>query len=208
MATGRRGSRRDQRQATARPAVEDETQLLGPGLTGSYLVLLAEGGEEMRAGAAALRSVAGLQVAHSRDFKKKPLMSAFDEADTVVFDELGVAVCDTPPDQIQALSGVESTLTEPGLQSSRSNPERVSSARTTFKITFEIRASCPAPGVDPRLLGPVESARPGQELEDPAAATAMPVNHLIARLAVSSGELWRSRTGKHAASECHAAALR
>jgi hypothetical protein len=107
MATGRRGSRRDQRQATARPAVEDETQLLGPGLTGSYLVLLAEGGEEMRAGAAALRNVAGLQVAHSRDFKKKPLMSAFDEADTVVFDELGVAVCDTPPDQIQALRGRE-----------------------------------------------------------------------------------------------------
>jgi hypothetical protein len=108
MATGRRGSRKDQSQAGARPAVEDETPLLGPGLTGSYLVLLAEGGEELQAGAAALRSVAGCQVAHSRDFKKKPLMSAFDEADTLVFDELGVAVCDAPPDQIQALSGAES----------------------------------------------------------------------------------------------------
>ena len=32
-----RGSRRDQRQATARPAVEEENQLLGRGLTGSDL---------------------------------------------------------------------------------------------------------------------------------------------------------------------------
>ena len=87
---------------------EDESQVLGPGLTGSYLILLAEGSDEMRAGAEALRRVAGLQVAHSRDYKEKPIISAFEEADTLVFDELGVAVSDTPPDQVQALSGVES----------------------------------------------------------------------------------------------------
>jgi subtilisin len=102
------GSRKDARTPEAGQAGDDDGQILGPGLTGSYLVLLAEDGDEMRAGAEALRRVAGLQVAHSRDFQKKPLMSAFEEADTLVFDELGVAVSDTPPDQVPALSGVES----------------------------------------------------------------------------------------------------
>ena len=101
-------SRKDARATGAGQAGEDETQVPGPGLTGSYLILLAEGRDEMRAGAEALRSVAGLKVAHSRDFQRKPIMSAFEEADTIIFDELGVAVSDTPPDQVQALSGVES----------------------------------------------------------------------------------------------------
>ena len=30
-------------------------------------------------------------------------MAAFEQADTLVFDEPGVAVSDTPPDQVQAL---------------------------------------------------------------------------------------------------------
>lgn len=167
MATGRRGSRRDQRQATARPAVEDETQLLGPGLTGSYLVLLAEGGEEMRAGAAALRSVAGLQVAHSRDFKKKPLMSAFDEADTVVFDELGVAVCDTPPDQIQALSGVESTSGILAVE-----PERVVYALNDEPRVPTILPVTPAPALGVSEAWTVEYLRGYRDA----------VNQLIARL--------------------------
>ena len=167
MATGRRGSRRDQRQATARPAVEDETELLGPGLTGSYLVLLAEGGEEMRAGAAALRSVAGLQVAHSRDFKKKPLMSAFDEADTVVFDELGVAVCDTPPDQIQALSGVESTSGILAVE-----PERVVYALNDEPHVPTILPVTPAPALGVSEAWTVEYLRGYRDA----------VNQLIARL--------------------------
>ena len=102
------GSRKEPRAAAAGQAVDDESQVLGPGLTGSYLVLLAEKRDERRAGLEALRSIAGLKIAHSRDFAKKPVMAAFEEADTVVFDELGVAVSDTPPDQVQALSGVES----------------------------------------------------------------------------------------------------
>jgi hypothetical protein len=89
-----RGSRKDTRATGAGQAVENEFEVLGPGLTGSYLVLLAEGSDEMQAGAKALRSVAGLHVAHSRDFEKKPLMSAFEEADTLVFDELG-SLCPT-----------------------------------------------------------------------------------------------------------------
>jgi subtilisin len=167
MATGRRGSRRGQRQAPARPAVEDETQLLGPGLTGSYLVLLAEGGEEMRAGAAALRSVAGLQVAHSRDFKKKPLMSAFDEADTVVFDELGVAVCDTPPDQIQALSGVESASGILAVE-----PERVVYALNDEPRVPTIPPVTPAPALGVSEAWTVEYLRGYRDA----------VNQLIARL--------------------------
>jgi subtilisin len=103
------GRRRGTPPAGAGPAVEPEDQVPAPGHTGSYLILLPEGDDEMRAGAEALHRVAGLQVAHSRDFPTAPLMSAFEEADTLVFDELGVAVSDTPPDQVQALSGVEST---------------------------------------------------------------------------------------------------
>ena len=62
--SGRGSSRRDTRAAAAGPAVEPEEQVPGPGLAGSYLVLLAESGDEMRAGAEALRPVAGQQVAH------------------------------------------------------------------------------------------------------------------------------------------------
>ena len=102
------GGRRRGTPAGAGPAVEPEDAVPAPGLTGSYLILLPEGDDEMRAGAQALHRVAGLEVAHSRDFQKEPLMAAFEQADTLVFDELGVAVSDTPPDQVQALSGIES----------------------------------------------------------------------------------------------------
>ena len=99
------GSRKSPRAAAAGAAVEVEAEVPAPGLTGSYLILLPESDDEMRAGAQALASVTGLQVAHSRDFQKKPLLSAFEEADTLVFETLGVAVVDAPPDQVQARSG-------------------------------------------------------------------------------------------------------
>ena len=126
----------------------------------------------MRAGAAALRSVAGLQVAHSRDFQKKPLMSAFEEADTLVFDELGVAVSDTPPDQVQALSGVESTSGILAVE-----PERIVYALSGR--TSRARRCCPHPGppalaclggLDGRLSARLP--RGGEPVDRPAAGRA------------------------------------
>jgi subtilisin family serine protease len=91
----RRGSR-----AEALPHL----QPTAPGLTGRHLVLLPE--DDVRTGISALKSVAGLKVAHSRDFSEQSLQTALAEADGILFDQLRVAVVATPPDQLHALNSV------------------------------------------------------------------------------------------------------
>ena len=134
------GGRRRGTPAGAGPAVEPEDAVPAPGLTGSYLILLPEGDDEMRAGAQALHRVAGLEVAHSRDFQKEPLMAAFEQADTLVFDELGVAVSDTPPDQVQALSGIESASGILAVE-----PERIVYAIGDMPRAPRVPSASPAP---------------------------------------------------------------
>ncbi len=88
--------------ASVPPAMPpDETP--APGTTGRYLVLLQE--DDIKAGVSALGDTAGIRsVARSGDFESGAV-SAADLAGTeaVVFDDLGVAVVQTPPDQIRAL---------------------------------------------------------------------------------------------------------
>jgi subtilisin family serine protease len=74
----------------------------GPGHTGRYLVLLPE--DDIQAGISTLKSVAGLQVAHSSDYQASSATVAFAQADGLVFDALRVAVVATPPDRLHALN--------------------------------------------------------------------------------------------------------
>ncbi|MCM3873500.1 MAG: S8 family serine peptidase [Pyrinomonadaceae bacterium] len=74
-----------------------------PGTTGRYLVLLREG--VGKAGAKALWDTAGLRAASASDFTDGGVEAKqLAEAEAILFEDLGVAVVDTPPEQIQALS--------------------------------------------------------------------------------------------------------
>lgn len=90
----------------ATPGVE-RTQPSNSGIaaetTGRYLVLMREG--TAKANVEALKNVAGVKAASSFDFKKGAVnMETLGGAQAVVFESLGVAVMDAPPDQTEAVS--------------------------------------------------------------------------------------------------------
>lgn len=73
-----------------------------PGTTGRYLVLMRE--DAVKAGAKLLREDAGLSVASSSDFDDGAVgAQEMSEGEAIIFDDLGVAVVDTPPEQLQSL---------------------------------------------------------------------------------------------------------
>lgn len=74
-----------------------------PGTTGRYLVLMRE--DAVAAGVKALTDVAGLEVASARSFENGAVDSqTMSDAEAIIFENLGVAVVDTPPDQLRSLS--------------------------------------------------------------------------------------------------------
>lgn len=74
----------------------------GPGTTGRYLVLFRE--EAVEAGIESLSDAAGISVAHAADFGEAAVeVDQLSASEGVVFDDLGVAVVDVPPDQMRAL---------------------------------------------------------------------------------------------------------
>jgi subtilisin len=74
----------------------------GSGTTGRYLVLLQE--EAVEAGIKSLGDVAGVQVARAAEFGEAAVdVDQLSASEGIVFDELGVAVVDVPPDQTRAL---------------------------------------------------------------------------------------------------------
>ncbi|MFE7416428.1 S8 family serine peptidase [Rhodococcus sp. NPDC057529] len=79
-----------------------------PEVTGSHVVVLTEGGNRTDA-AQTLRTIAGLSdVARSTEFESSALdLSETQDADAVVFDELGIAVVTADPDQLAALRAAE-----------------------------------------------------------------------------------------------------
>lgn len=115
-------SRRSAREAAAAGEPADipnrRQQEPPPGLTGRFLLLLAEEGRD--AGAKALRNVAGLRVAHSSDYAGGAMASALDEADGLVLEALRVAVVHAPPEGLEALAAAE-----PGAGILAIEPERV-----------------------------------------------------------------------------------
>ncbi|HKS63668.1 MAG TPA: S8 family serine peptidase [Xanthobacteraceae bacterium] len=104
----RRARTRSASSNTGRPAADPQIPASvtgGPegGTTGRYLVLFREG-----AGAASIRNfgkAAGVAMASASDFKEgAPELSKLASDEGVVFPDLGVAVVNTPPEQIQSVA--------------------------------------------------------------------------------------------------------
>lgn len=72
------------------------------GTTGRYLVLLKEDG--VKEATRLMASSASMKVSAAADFGEDAIPNDLDGADAVVFENIGVAVVDTPPDQFDALS--------------------------------------------------------------------------------------------------------
>ena len=87
--------------SAARPAAPKD-----PAHTGRYLVLLPE--DDAKSGLSALESLAGLEIAHSSDFKDQPALQAFAQSNGIVFDALQVAVVSTSPDRLRRLNSLGS----------------------------------------------------------------------------------------------------
>src|SRR5688500_8439073 len=82
---------------------EDRADVPIPGTTGRYLVLLRS--EASRAGGKALTDIAGMRVASTADFVEGVVEpDKLGDANAILLQELGVAVVDTPPDQMRSLS--------------------------------------------------------------------------------------------------------
>lgn len=91
----------------SKPSVETNQPLNSgamPGeTTGRYLILMAEGSAKNNV--EALKSFAGITASSTSDFKKGAVnMETLGGAQAVVFESLGVAVMDAPPDQVEAVS--------------------------------------------------------------------------------------------------------
>src|SRR5215210_4862653 len=114
-----------------------------PGTTGKYLVLLRE--DAVDAGVRTLSDAAGLSVTSSSDFDEGGVDGeALAEAEGVVFDELAVAVVDTPPDQIQALSAATAEQEESPILAIE--PERVVYALQDGSSAPEVPTPVPGSG--------------------------------------------------------------
>ncbi len=86
------------------PAMDETSRINPPGTTGRFLVLLNEGTAASAAsGASMLNRVAGLNVASTADFEEGVFTEDLGGADALMLPELGVAVVDAPPDQMQAI---------------------------------------------------------------------------------------------------------
>ncbi len=79
----------------------------GPQTTGRFLVLMEPGG--VQAGVSALTKRASLRLASAADFLNEPAGTlAVGDSEGIVFEDLGVAVVNAPPDQAAAVSSVVS----------------------------------------------------------------------------------------------------
>jgi subtilisin len=141
-----------------------------PGTTGKYLVLMRE--DAVDAGVRTLGDVAGLSVASSSDFDEGAVGGeTLAEAEAVVFDELAVALVDTPPDQIQALGAATAAQAE----------ESPILAIEPERVVYALQEGPPATEVPTPVPGsaglPVEFLRGYREA----------VNHLTDRLLSEAG---------------------
>lgn len=76
---------------------------IAPGTTGRYLVLLRE--DALQEGIKAMSDTAGLRVFSTADVEDGAIKGGqLEDTEAIVFDKIGVAVVDTPPEQIRSLS--------------------------------------------------------------------------------------------------------
>ena len=169
--------------------VEGE-EIVAPGTTGRYLVLLRE--DAGKAGVRALSETGGLSVASSADFAEGAVEAdQLQESEAILFEDLGVAVVDTPPEQIRALSAAAAA-------------DNMILAVEPERIVYALPAAAPAPartfpaeeplgGTDFATTLPPAEAYP----IPPAPAAGFPVeflrgyrdavNHLVAKLLTAGG---------------------
>ena len=124
-----------------------------PGTTGKYLVLMRE--DAVEEGIRTLDTAAGLSVASASDYDDGAVEGeSLAESEAIVFNELGVAVVDTSPDQIQALGAATAEQAEqsPILAI---EPERV---------VYALQDGVPAVGTPPATTAPRSSGLPAEFL--------------------------------------------
>ncbi len=190
MATkrSRKAKTRDDRGNGAGILAGANGDVIPPGTTGRYLVLMREGGA--KAGLKALRDTAGLRVASTSDFAEGAVEGKqLAEAEAILFEDLGVAVVDTPPEQIQALSAAAAE-------------ENAILAIEPERVVYAL----PAAAAPARIIAPEEpevgseffTAPPSAEVGTvPSVAAGFPieflrgyrdaVNHLVDKLLVAGG---------------------
>ena len=124
----------------------DGSAMPTPGTTGRFLVLLRENGAP---GAKALSNLVGVRVASTADFTEGVTAEGLGGADGLVFEDLGVAVVDAPPDQVSSLmaAGDSAILAV--------EPERIVHAISETML----------PGLPPPRLLPAKAPSRGVQLE-------------------------------------------
>lgn len=103
MAKGKSKKKNNAAPPTVEPTYPQSGEASPMETTGRYLVLMKEG--TAKKNIEALKNVAGVKAASTSDFKKGAVnMETLGGAQAVVFESLGVAVMDAPPDQTEAIS--------------------------------------------------------------------------------------------------------
>lgn len=173
-------------------AAAENGELAAPGTTGRYLILMREDG--VKAGVKALRETAGLSVASTADFEDGTVdADQLAEAEALLFEDLGVLVVDTPPEQIRAISAAaagENTILA-------IEPERI-----VYALPGGAAAPAKAPATSPeervgRAEFPVTPLAAEVYPTVPAAPAVLPlefllgyrdaVNHLVGKALAASG---------------------
>jgi subtilisin family serine protease len=173
-------------------ATEENSEVVAPGTTGRYLILMRE--DAVKAGVKALTEAAQLSVTSTADFEGGAVEAdQLEGAEAVLFEDLGVVVVDTPPEQIRAISAV----------AARENailaiePERI-----VYALPLGAAAAAPARAVPPeeRAAGAEFPITPptAEVYPTPSAAPAVlplefllgyrdAVNHLVSKALAASG---------------------
>ena len=166
-------------------AVESE-EIIAPGTTGRYLVLMRE--DAVKAGVKALSDVTGLRVASTADFEGGAVEGdQLAEAEAILFEDLGVVVVDTPPSQIRTLGAAAEDNAILAIE-----PERVVYALPAAPPARAIPTEEPVGGAEfstappPPGLHPIIPAATGLPLEF-LRGYRDAVNHLVSRMLAAGG---------------------
>jgi subtilisin family serine protease len=154
-----------------------------PGTTGRYLVLTRQ--DETQTALKAVSQATGLQFAHTRDFESGAVdAETLATEPAVMFDELAVAVVDTPPDQLAALSAMAAE--ESGILAIE--PERVvyaiAEGLADSATTLEPGVVDAAPAPPPARVVPLER---GELPVDYLLGYREAVNHLVDKVLEAAG---------------------
>jgi len=166
--------------------MSQEGEVIAPGTTGRYLVLLRQ--DAIKSAAKTLRDTAGLKTTSTADFEESAVAGEhLAEAEAFIFEDLGVAVVNTPPEQIKSLSAAAAE-------------DSAILAVEPERIVYALRAAAPAfaPPVEETIADvPEYFSAPTMDRGAAAAAAEFPVeflrgyreavDHLVGRLLAIGG---------------------